>query len=160
MTKITRMNKRTRSTKSEKWQHTCNPVEIAWTNEQKVAVTSYGRNKNHDDEIKNIAGQVLKYNSKNWKKNSDVLYLTSRSIEQFQPEHKQNHLIKWRNKESNLNKNILIAKTLEAFKPKAKFFPFKNTYFKNMLKSNFCFLNHSSITSAIPNFKNSIDNNF
>ena len=27
-------------------------VEIAWTNEQKVAVTSYGRNKNHDDEIK------------------------------------------------------------------------------------------------------------
>ena len=46
------MNKRTRSTKSEKWRHTCNSVEIAWTNEQKVAVTSYGRNKNHDDEIK------------------------------------------------------------------------------------------------------------
>ena len=49
---ITRMNKKTRSTKSEKWRHTCNSVEIAWTNEQKVAVTSYGRNKNHDDEIK------------------------------------------------------------------------------------------------------------
>ena len=46
------MNKRTRSIKSEKWRHTCNSVEIAWTNEQKVAVTSYGRNKNHDDEIK------------------------------------------------------------------------------------------------------------
>ena len=46
------MNKKTRSTKSEKWRHTCNSVEIAWTNEQKVAVTSYGRNKNHDDEIK------------------------------------------------------------------------------------------------------------
>ena len=46
------MNKKTRSIKSEKWRHTCNSVEIAWTNEQKVAVTSYGRNKNHDDEIK------------------------------------------------------------------------------------------------------------
>ena len=46
------MNKKTRSTKSEKWRHTCNSVEIAWTNEQKVAVTSYGRNKNHDDEMK------------------------------------------------------------------------------------------------------------
>ena len=46
------MNKKTRSTKSEKWRHACNSVEIAWTNEQKVAVTSYGRNKNHDDEIK------------------------------------------------------------------------------------------------------------
>ena len=32
----------------------------------KVAVTSYGRNKNHDNEIKNIAGQVLTYNSKNF----------------------------------------------------------------------------------------------
>ena len=52
------MNKKTRSTKSEKWRHTCNSVEIAWTNEQKVAVTSYGRNKNHDDEIKNIAGRI------------------------------------------------------------------------------------------------------
>ena len=28
-------------------------------------------------------------------------------------------------KESKLNKNILIAKTLEAFKPKAKIFPLK-----------------------------------
>ena len=60
------MNKKTRSTKSEKWRHTCNSVENAWTNEQKVAVTSYGRNKNHDDEKKNIAGQVLTYNSKNF----------------------------------------------------------------------------------------------
>ena len=42
-------------------------------------------------------------------------------------------------KESNLNKNILIAKNLEAFKAKAKFFSFKNTYFKNTLKTNFCF---------------------
>ena len=43
------MNKKTRSTKSEKWRHTFDSVEIAWTNEQKVAVTSYGRNKNHDE---------------------------------------------------------------------------------------------------------------
>ena len=40
-------------------------------------------------------------------------------------------------KESKLNKNILIAKTLEALKPKAKYFPFKNIYFKNMFKTNF-----------------------
>ena len=60
------MNKNIRSIKSGKWRHKCNSVEIAWTNEQKVAVTSYGRNKNHDDEIKNIAGQVLTYNSKNF----------------------------------------------------------------------------------------------
>ena len=46
------MNKKTRSTKREKWRHTCNSVEIASTNEQKVAVTSYGRNKNRNDEIK------------------------------------------------------------------------------------------------------------
>ena len=32
--------------------HTCNSVETARMNEQKVAVTSYGRKKNHDDEIK------------------------------------------------------------------------------------------------------------
>ena len=51
---------------------------------------------------------------------------------------------------SKLNKNILIAKTLEAFKPKAKCFPFKNIYFKNMFKSNFCFWNRSSIISARP----------
>ena len=29
-------------------------------------MTSYGRNQNGDDEIKNIAGQVLTYNSKNF----------------------------------------------------------------------------------------------
>ena len=51
------MNKKPRSTKNEKWRHTFNSVEIAWTNEQKVAVTSYGRNKNHD-QIKNIAGRI------------------------------------------------------------------------------------------------------
>ena len=61
------MNKKNRSTKSEKWRHTCDSVEIAWTNEQKVVVTSYDRSKNHDDEIiKNIAEQVLTYNSKNF----------------------------------------------------------------------------------------------
>ena len=85
-----------------------------------------------------MAGQVLKYNSKNRMKNSDVLYLTSRSIEQCQPEHKQNHQKTEKLKESKLNKNILIAKTLEAYKPKAYYFPLKNL-FKNMFKTNFCF---------------------
>ena len=40
---------------------------------------------------------------------------------------------------NKLNKNILIAKTLEAFTPNAKFDAFKYTYFKNMIKTNFCF---------------------
>ena len=54
------MNKKLAPLKmSEKWRHTCNFVEIAWTNEQKVAVTSYGRNKNH-------SRQLLTYNSKNF----------------------------------------------------------------------------------------------
>ena len=52
--------------------------------------------------------------------NSDVLYLTSRSIEQCQPEHKNHQKIE-KLKESKQNKNILIAKTLEAVKHKAKF---------------------------------------
>ena len=52
---ITRIHKKTRCTKSEKWRRARNSVEIAWTNEQKadVIVTSYGRNKNLDDELKN-----------------------------------------------------------------------------------------------------------
>ena len=61
------MNKKTRSTKSEKWRLIRISVEIAWTNEKsrfEVVVTSYGRNKNRDDELKNIAGQVLTHNSK------------------------------------------------------------------------------------------------
>ena len=52
-------------------------------------------------------------------------------------------------KESKLNKVYSLLK-LEAFKPKAKCFPFKNTYFKNMFKINFSFLNRSSIISARP----------
>ena len=59
------MNKKTRSTKSEKWRHACNSVEIAWTNEQKVAVTSYGRNKNHDDETKELDLEWLWVNWEN-----------------------------------------------------------------------------------------------
>ena len=55
--------------------------------------------------------------------NSDLLYLTSRSIEQCQPEHKQNHLQKFEKlKESKLNKIYSLLK-LEAFKPKSKFSP-------------------------------------
>ena len=44
--KINHANKKICSTKSEKWRHACVSVEIAWTNEQKVVVTSYGRNRN------------------------------------------------------------------------------------------------------------------
>ena len=66
-------------------------------------------------------------------KNSDVLYLTSRPTEQCQPEHKNHQKIE-KLKKSKLNKNILIAKTLEAFKPKAKFFPLKiKCKYKEML---------------------------
>ena len=50
------MNNRTRSTKSENWRHARNSDEIAWRNEQKADLkwlcSSYGRNKNRDDEIK------------------------------------------------------------------------------------------------------------
>ena len=49
------------------------------------------RNKNLLDEVKNITGHVLKYSSKNWMKNLELLYLTSRSIKQYQPKDKQNN---------------------------------------------------------------------
>ena len=45
---------------------------------------------------RNIAGQVLKSNPKLYEKR-EVLYVTSRSIEQRQPKHIQNHLKKLRN---------------------------------------------------------------
>ena len=69
-------------------------------------------------------------------KNSDALYLICRSLEQCQPEHKNHQRIE-KLKESKLNKNKLIAKTVEAFKPKAKLFPFKNTYTKTFSKPIF-----------------------
>ena len=69
-------------------------------------------------------------------KNSDALYLTSRSIEQWQPEHKNHQRIE-KQKESKLNKNKLIAKTLEAFKPNANFFPLKTTITKKCSKPIF-----------------------
>ena len=97
-----------------------------------------GKAKKKFDEVKNPAGQVLKFNSKNCMKNSDILYLASRSIEQCQPEHEKKSSQKIEKlKVSKLKKNILIDKTLDAFKPKAKFFHFKNTYFKKMFKTIF-----------------------
>ena len=83
-------------------------------------------------------------------KNSKELFLTSRSIEQqCQPKQtKSSRKIEKQKQSNKLNKKILIAKILEAFKLKAKFFPFKNTNFKNMFKTNFCFSNWSSIISA------------
>ena len=38
------------------------------------------------------------------------------------------------------NKNIIIAKTLEAFTPKAKFDPFKHTYFKKNVHNQLLFM--------------------
>ena len=67
-------------------------------------------------------------------KNSDVLYLTSRSIGQFQPENKQNHQKIEKLKESKLNEIYSLLK-LEAFKPKAKVFPFKKSISKICSKS-------------------------
>ena len=58
-------------------------------------------------------------------------FINTTETEKCQPEHKQNHLKKIEKlKEPKLNKNILIAKTLEAFKPKAKYlyFPLKKSF--------------------------------
>ena len=76
------------------------PLILAWPKSLQQFTTIWlqksWKRVNSSLEIKNTAGQVLKNNTKNWMKNSDVLYLTSRSIEQCQPEHKQNHLKKLR----------------------------------------------------------------
>ena len=45
------MNKKFASLRAN-FSHTRTSVDIAWTNERKVVVTSYGRNKFRDDEIK------------------------------------------------------------------------------------------------------------
>ena len=54
--------RKTSSTKNENRRHAINSIKIALRNEQKakseVIVTSNVRNKNLDDEIKNIAEQV------------------------------------------------------------------------------------------------------
>ena len=61
-------------------------------------------------------------------KNSEVLYLTSWSMPaRTQKSQKIENL-----KESKLNKNKLIAKPLEAFKPKAKIFLFKKYLFQKL----------------------------
>ena len=131
------MNKKSRSTKSEKWRHTCNSVEIALTNEQKVAVTSYGRNKNHDDEIKKHSRtspeiQFKELNEKlrrtlpdqqiNWTIPARAQTKSSQKIEKL--------------KESKLNKIYSLLK-LEAFKPMAIFFPLKIPISKISSKSIF-----------------------
>ena len=69
-------------------------------------------------------------------KNSDVLYLTSRLTEQFQPEHKKSSKIE-KLKESKLNKIYSLLKLTLAFKPKAKFFPLKIPISKICSKSIF-----------------------
>ena len=70
-------------------------------------------------------------------KNSDALYLNSRSIEQCQPEHKSHQRVE-KLQESKLNKNKLIAKTLEDFKPEQKnFLPLKTPITKICSKTIF-----------------------
>ena len=71
--------------------------------------------------------------------NSDVLYLTSRSIEQCQPEQKQNHQKIEKLMESKLNKNILIAKTLKPLNLRQSFFPSKIPIAKICSKPIFVF---------------------
>ena len=68
---------------------------------------------------------------------------------------KSHHKIEKLKQSNKLNKKILIAKTIEALTPNAKFDPFKYNYFKNVFKTNFRLLNWSSIISAIPE-KNSL----
>ena len=68
--------------------------------------------------------------------NSDVLYLTSRSIAQCQPEHKNHQKIE-KQKESKPNKSILIAKYLEALNLRQNFLPSKIPISKKCLKMNF-----------------------
>ena len=68
-----------------------------------------------------------------------VFYLTSRSIELCQPEHKQNR------QRTNKNWETKRIKTKQII-----LFTFKNTYSKYMININFCFWNHSSIISARP----------
>ena len=50
---------KTRSNKSEQLHHARNSVEVAWTDEQKLAVTSNGRNINHEDEIKKTSSERI-----------------------------------------------------------------------------------------------------
>ena len=115
-----------------------------------MAVTSYGRNKNHDDEIKKHSrtSPEIQFKELNEKLRRTLqekqINWTIQARTQTKSSQKNEKL-----KESKLNKIYSMLK-LEAFKPKAKFFPFKNTYFKNMFKIKFCFWIRSSIISARP----------
>ena len=117
------MNKKTRSTKNEKWRHTRTSAEIAWTNKQKsdwVVVTSYARNKNRDDEInKNIAGQVLTNNSKNfrWLNRKLDIERTMKGLEKpfrkkFEPKNWKNSKKKIKVKLPHVNKKPLPIKRI------------------------------------------------
>ena len=69
-------------------------------------------------ESKNVAGQVQKYNLNNWmEENLEGLYLTSRSDWTMpdKTQTKSSRNIEKLKQSNKLNKNILIAKTLDAF---------------------------------------------
>ena len=63
---ITRMNKKLAPLRAKKDVTHATQLKLHERMNKKQIVTSYGCNKNHDDEIKNIAVQVLTYNSKNF----------------------------------------------------------------------------------------------
>ena len=71
-------------------------------------------------------------------KNLELLFLTSRSIQRFQPKHKQNHLKKLRNKQSNkLNKYTVIDKTLNLLTIRQSLIPLNIPIQKYVQKPNF-----------------------
>ena len=133
------MNKNTRSTKSEIWRHTCNSVEIACTHEQKVAVTSYGRNKNHDDETKKHSRTSPEIQ---FKEMIEKLRRTlpGQQINWTMPARTKKSSKNWETKRIKTKQKQTLAKTLEAFKPKAKFFPYKNIYYQKYVQHQFLFL--------------------
>ena len=99
--------------------------------------------KDYQSPYKNIAAQVLRYNSKNWMKNLELLYLTRRSIHRCQPKQKQNHLKKLRNKQSNkLNKDIIIDKTLKLLPQRQNLIPLNIPISKICSKPHFLRLAH------------------
>ena len=103
-------------------------------NKKQIWSASYGRKKNR--EIKNLAGQVLKHNSKNWTNNLEVLYPASKSIEQWQP--KQTKSSKKIEKQTiKLNKNIKIAKILKLLPLRQNFISLNIPISKICLKLNF-----------------------
>ena len=90
--------------------------------------------------VKITACEVLKYNSKNRMENLEVLNLTSRSIEQFQPNHI--HIISknWETKRiKQTKKNMIIFQNLKLLSHRQNWSRLKILISKVFLKPNFVF---------------------